>query len=84
MCSKTFLRRPDLNRHEEVNDPAVFSFRLMLTFDRNTKPNVLTNVNLVVGPVLNVRIIWKGTGARRWHCRRHLANIRTGTKKGVP
>jgi uncharacterized Zn-finger protein len=55
ICSKRFLRRADLNRHEKVNSPAVLPFRLMLTFDRRTKPNVLTNV--VVGPVIDVRII---------------------------
>jgi hypothetical protein len=85
-CSKRFQRRGDLNRHEKVNNPAVLPFRLMLTFDRPTKPNVLTNVS--VGPILNVRIFWKGNlnlqKFRRWHCRRHLADIRTGTKKRVP
>jgi hypothetical protein len=55
ICSSGFLRRADLNRHENVNNPAVLPFRLMLTFDRRTRPNVLTNV--VVGPVLAVRII---------------------------
>jgi hypothetical protein len=60
ICSKGFLRRPDLNRHEKVNDPAVLSFRLMLTLDRHTKPIVPTNV--FVEPILDVRILWKGTG----------------------